>query len=168
MDMVESAVKSLRSLRSLMPAQERNERRAAFALCRTDAIAEIVRSRELEISTLATLSSLKVLRESDAAPAGCAVSVVNESLSVYLKLRGTLNAEAEREKLKKRMEVLQKQQDSLKKMMDASGYREKVPPHIHEDNLAKLETMMQEILSFEEASQHLEREISAEASAKDD
>jgi valyl-tRNA synthetase len=168
MDMVESAVKSLRSLRSLMPAQERNERRAAFALCRTDAIAEIVRSRELEISTLATLSSLKVLRENDAAPAGCAVSVVNETLSVYLKLRGTLNAEAEREKLKKRMEVLQKQQDSLKKMMDASGYREKVPPHIHEDNVAKLGTMMQEILSFEEASQHLEREISAEASAKDD
>lgn len=51
---------------------------------------------------------LKVLRENDAAPAGCAVSVVNKNLSVYLKLRGTLNAEAEREKLKKRMEELQK------------------------------------------------------------
>ncbi|KAG5558497.1 hypothetical protein RHGRI_008438 [Rhododendron griersonianum] len=168
MDMVESAVKSLRSLRSLMPAKERHERRAAFALCRTDADEEIVMSHELEISTLATLSSLKVLRENDAAPAGCAVSVVNKNLSVYLKLRGTLNAEVEREKLKKRMEELQKQHDTLTKMFSASGYQEKVPPHIREENEAKLRTLTQEILSFEEASQHLEREIAAEASANDE
>ncbi|XP_052186097.1 valine--tRNA ligase, mitochondrial 1 [Diospyros lotus] len=164
MDIVESAVKSLRSLRSLMPPKERHERRAAFALCRNDAVADIISSHELEIATLATLSSLKVLREIDAAPAGCAVSVVNESLSVYLKLRGTLNAEAEREKVKKKMEEIQKQRDGLTKMMDAAGYREKVPPHIHEENVAKLSTLMQELLSFEEASQHLEREIAAEAS----
>ncbi|PSS33118.1 Valine--tRNA ligase, partial [Actinidia chinensis var. chinensis] len=167
MDMVESAVRSLRSLRSLMPAKERHERRAAFALCRTDAVIEIVKSHELEISTLATLSSLKVLTENDTAPAGCAISVVNESLSVYLKLRGTLNAEAERVKLQKKMEEIQKQRDNLTKMMDASGYREKIPAHIHEENVAKLSTLMQELLSFEEASQHLEREIAAEASAND-
>ncbi|CAL5323136.1 unnamed protein product [Camellia sinensis] len=164
MDMVESAVKSLRSL---MPAKERHERRAAFALCRTDAVAETVKNRELEISTLAALSSLKVLSENDAAPAGCAVSVVNESLSVYLKLRGTLNAEAELEKLQKKMEDIQKHRDNLTKMMDASGYREKVPPHIHEENIAKLSTLMQELLSFEQASQHLEREIATEGSEND-
>ncbi|KAL7003273.1 Valine--tRNA ligase, mitochondrial 1 [Sarracenia purpurea var. burkii] len=165
MDVVESVVKSLRSLRSLMPAKERHERRAAFVLCRTDEVEEIVKSHKLEISTLATLSSMKVLRENDGAPVGCAVSVVNESLSAYLKLRGAINAEAEREKLKKRMEELQKQRDNLTKMMDASGYQEKVPPHIHAENVAKLSTLMQEILSFEEASRHLEREIAAEASA---
>ncbi|THG21553.1 hypothetical protein TEA_010922 [Camellia sinensis var. sinensis] len=164
MDMVESAVKSLRSL---MPAKERHERRAAFALCRTDAVAETVKNRELEISTLAALSSLKFLSENDAAPAGCAVSVVNESLSVYLKLRGTLNAEAELEKLQKKMEDIQKHRDNLTKMMDASGYREKVPPHIHEENIAKLSTLMQELLSFEQASQHLEREIATEGSEND-
>ncbi|XP_059629353.1 valine--tRNA ligase, mitochondrial 1 isoform X2 [Cornus florida] len=164
MDLVESAVKSLRSLRSLMPPKERHERRAAFALCRTDAVAEIIKRHELEVSTLATLLSLKVLSESDADPVGCAVSVVNEALSVFLKLRGTLNAEAEREKLKKKMDEIQKQRDTLTKMMDASGYKEKVPAHIHEENVAKLATLMQEILSFEQASQHLEREISAETS----
>ncbi|XP_057508392.1 valine--tRNA ligase, mitochondrial 1-like [Actinidia eriantha] len=167
MDMVESAVKSLRSLRSLMPAKERHERRSGFALCRTDAVAEIIKSHELEISTLATLSSLKVLRENDAAPAGCAISVVNESLSVYLKLQGTLNAEAEREKLKKKMEEIEKQRDNLTKMMDASGYQEKVPARIREENEAKLSMLMRELLSFEDASQHLEREIAAEASTND-
>lgn len=35
-------------------------RRPAYVLCRTDAIAEIINSYELEILTLATLSSLKV------------------------------------------------------------------------------------------------------------
>ncbi|PSS14124.1 Valine--tRNA ligase, partial [Actinidia chinensis var. chinensis] len=167
MDMVESAVKSLRSLRSLMPAKERHERRSGFALCRTDAVAEIIKSHELEISTLATLSSLKVLRENDDAPAGCAISVVNESLSVYLKLQGTLNAEAEREKLKKKMEEIEKQRDNLTKMMDASGYQEKVPARIREENEAKLSMLMRELLSFEDASQHLEREIAAEASTND-
>ena len=51
-------------------------------------------------------------------------------------------------------------------MMDASGYREKVPAHIHEENVAKLSTLMPELLSYEEASLHLEREIAAEASTK--
>ena len=44
----------------------------------------------------------QVLTENDAASAGCGISVVNESLSVYLKLRGILNAEAECEKLQKK------------------------------------------------------------------
>ncbi|KAL3512147.1 hypothetical protein ACH5RR_024864 [Cinchona calisaya] len=45
--------------------------------------------------------------ENDAAPAGCAVSAVNEAVPVYLKFRGTINAKAEREKLKEKMEELQ-------------------------------------------------------------
>ncbi|KAK9292131.1 hypothetical protein L1049_020089 [Liquidambar formosana] len=160
MDLVESAVKSLRSL-----AKERRERQPAFVLCRTDAVAEIISSRDLEILTLANLSSLKVINENDAAPTGCAVSVVNENLSVYLKLQGTLSAEAEREKLRKKMEEIQKQQERLTQIMNASGYREKIPSHIHEENVAKLATLMQELLSFEQASQHLEQE--AEASMKE-
>ena len=51
--------------------------------------------------------------------------------------------------------------------MNAAGYQEKVPAHIHEENVAKLATLVQELLSFEEASQHLERDIAEEASTKD-
>ena len=46
--------------------------------------------------------------EGDDAPTGCSVSVVNESISVYLKLQGALNVEAEREKLRKKMEEIRK------------------------------------------------------------
>ncbi|KAK3034819.1 hypothetical protein RJ639_033724 [Escallonia herrerae] len=159
MDTVESAVKSLRSLRESLPANERHERRVAFALCRSVAVAEVIESRVLEISTLASLSSLKVLREDDPAPAECKVDVVNEFLSVYLKLQGTsFNAKAERERLKKKTEEIQKQQESLKKIMSASGYQEKVPPHIQQENVAKLTKLMQELLSVEEAAEQLGNE----------
>ncbi|GAB2242518.1 hypothetical protein Droror1_Dr00019293 [Drosera rotundifolia] len=162
MDLIESAVKALRYLRSLMPAKERHERRPAFALCQTDEVAEIINRHELEIRTLANLSSLSVSSSVDDAPIGSTVSVVNENLSVYLNVEGTINVEAEREKLKKKMEEIRKQQETLSRTMNAAGYKEKVPPHIHEENVVKLASLMQELVSFEKASQHLEREVAAQ------
>eukprot|EP00262_Sarcandra_glabra_P008440 TRINITY_DN2196_c1_g1_i2.p1 TRINITY_DN2196_c1_g1~~TRINITY_DN2196_c1_g1_i2.p1 ORF type:complete len:1056 (+),score=239.90 TRINITY_DN2196_c1_g1_i2:303-3470(+) len=159
MDLVESAVKSIRSLRPLLPPNERNDRRPAFVLCRTDAIADIIASNELVISTLASLSSLKVLNENDVVPAGCAVSIVNEHLSVYLELQGALNAEAEQEKLSKKREEIQKQQKNLMQKMNASGYKEKVPAHIQDANVSKLSKLMQELEIIDEANQNLDRMI---------
>ncbi|KAL0333355.1 UNVERIFIED_CONTAM: Valine--tRNA ligase, mitochondrial 1 [Sesamum angustifolium] len=118
MDMVESVVKSLRSLRSQLAPNDRHERRAAFVRCRTNDACDIIKKHELEIATLATLSSLDVLTESDDAPAGC------------------------------------------KKKTSAPGYQEKVPAHIREVDEAKLASLFQELLSFKEASEHLERESS--------
>jgi valyl-tRNA synthetase len=51
---------------------------------------------------------IKVIGENDAAPGGCAVSVVNENLSVYLELQGTLSPEAELEKIRKKMDEIRK------------------------------------------------------------
>ncbi|KAL4595270.1 hypothetical protein ACB092_12G079300 [Castanea dentata] len=151
MDLVDSAVKSLRSL-----ANERRERRPAFVLCRNEAFAEIIDSHQREIITLANLSTLTVIGENDATPVGCAVSVVNENLSVYLELRGTLSPEAELEKIRKKVDEIQKQHDKLSKVTSATGYKEKVPEHIQQENVAKLASLMQEILSLEEARQHIE------------
>ncbi|KAK1302318.1 Valine--tRNA ligase [Acorus calamus] len=155
MGLIESIVKSIRSLRSMMPPNERNERRPAYVMCHVDVVSDTIRRYELEISTLASLSSLKVLSENDAAPAGCSVSVVNEQISVYLQLQGNLNAEAEREKLQKKREELQKQHDNLEKKMSASGYKEKVPQNIHEDNLKKLNKLLQELSIIDEADRKL-------------
>ncbi|KAL3512144.1 hypothetical protein ACH5RR_024861 [Cinchona calisaya] len=57
--------------------------------------------------TTAFARGSRLLSESGAAPVGCTVSAVNEAVSVYLKLRGSINAETEHEKLKKKMEELQ-------------------------------------------------------------
>ncbi|KAK4481062.1 hypothetical protein RD792_011932 [Penstemon davidsonii] len=164
MDMIESVVKSLRSLRAQLAPNERHERRAAFVRCRTDDTCDLIKKHELEIATLATISSMEVVRESDDAPVGCIVDVVNESLSVFLKLRGNINVEAELEKLKKKMEEVQKQYDVLKKKTSAPSYDEKVPADIREANAAKLAKLMQELLSFKDADEHLKRENAAAAS----
>ncbi|XP_028756346.1 valine--tRNA ligase, mitochondrial 1 [Neltuma alba] len=151
MDLVESVVKSLRSL-----ANERRDRRPAFVLCRTQVVGEIINSHQLEIVTLANLSSLTVINENDAVPSGYAVSVVNENLSVYIELQGTISGEAELGKIKKKMDEFKKQKERLEKTINASGYREKVPPHIQQDNDAKLASLLQELLSLEEAAGHIE------------
>ena len=52
--------------------------------------------------------------------------------------------------------------------MVASGYKEKVPPQIHEENMAKLSKLVSKFLSLEEASQHLEHDIAAQAVMEND
>ncbi|KAI3496352.1 hypothetical protein L1887_38711 [Cichorium endivia] len=95
---------------------------------------------------------MEVSTENDVTPANCAVSVVKESLSVYLKLKGAIDVEKEREKLNAKLTELQKQKESLNKAMSAKGYEEKVPVHIKEENMAKLTMLMQQLMSCEEAT----------------
>ncbi|KAL2602000.1 hypothetical protein AAZV13_10G201000 [Glycine max] len=134
MDIIESTVKSLRSL-----AKESRDRRPAFVLCRAPVVTEIINSHQLEIVTLANLSSLTVITERDAVPSGYADAVVNENLSVYLELQGTNSAEAEG-KIKK-IDELKKQIERLEKIMNAKGYEEKVLPNIREKNQEKLDSL---------------------------
>ncbi|KAG4907864.1 hypothetical protein JHK82_056517 [Glycine max] len=122
MDIIESTVKSLRSL-----AKE------------TPVVTEIINSHQLDIATLANLSSLTVITEKDAVSSGYADAVVNENLSVYLEFQGANSAEAEG-KIKK-IDELQKQIERLEKMMNAKGYEEKVLPNIREKNQEKLDSL---------------------------
>lgn len=51
---------------------------------------------------------------------------------------------------------LNRQQEKLKKIMNATGYQEKVPSHIQEENVAKLAKLMQEFEFFEKESVRLD------------
>lgn len=152
----ESLVRSIRSLRMaylLLPKQ----RPEAFLLCKTDELATVVEKGATEICTLASLASLKVLRESDVPPVGCAVNIVNEHLSVYLLLRGIVDAELELSKLEKKKEEIIRQQEVVTKKMNIPGYRDKVPANIQEDNLSKLNKLMAELDIVEEANENFEK-----------
>ncbi|KAK9015180.1 hypothetical protein V6N11_006297 [Hibiscus sabdariffa] len=171
MDLVESTVRSLRSVRAELLAKQKNERLPAFAFCQNEDAAKVMRSCELEILTLATVSSFKVVLSGvDDAPAGCAVENVNENLKVYLKVQGALNAEAERQKIRTKMDEIlnlarthmtgfnNRQQEKLKKIINASGYREKVPSHIQQENATKLAKLLQEFEFFKRENERLESE----------
>ncbi|KAK7280006.1 hypothetical protein RJT34_25068 [Clitoria ternatea] len=149
MDLIESAVKSLRSL-----AKERRDRRPAFVLCRTQEIREIINNHQQEIITLANLSSLTVITENDAVPSGYADVVVNESLSVYLELQGTNSAEVELGRIKK-IDELKKQIERLEKIMNAAGYEEKVSSDIRAKNQEKLDSLKERLLLEETAGLNL-------------
>ncbi|CAK7339762.1 unnamed protein product [Dovyalis caffra] len=161
MDLVESTVKCLRSLRAKVLGKQKNERLPAFAFCLNEDISKIITSYNLEILTLATLSTMKVLlSEKDAPPGGCAFENVNENLAVYLQAEGKIDTEAELEKMRNKMDEIQKQQEKLEKMINASGYKEKVPSHIQDENAEKLTKLFQEMEFFKKESERLEAEKS--------
>ncbi|CAN6984997.1 unnamed protein product [Brassica oleracea var. botrytis] len=157
METVLATVKCLRALRAALLEKHKNERLPAFALCENNVTSEIVKSHELEIRTLANLSSLEVLLKGEhaAAPAGSAVETVNENLKVYLKVDRAINTEAEQEKFRNKIAELERQKDKLQKMMSASGYQDKVPAHIKEDNATKLAKILQEFDFFDKESARL-------------
>ncbi|CAH8388859.1 unnamed protein product [Eruca vesicaria subsp. sativa] len=122
METVLASVRSLRALRDELRGKQKNEKLPGFAMCENNLTSEIVKSHELEIKTLANLSSLEVLLKGEhSAPAGSAVETVNENLKVYLKVDRAINAEAEQEKIRHKIAELQKQKEKLQKMMSASG-----------------------------------------------
>ncbi|XP_070043693.1 LOW QUALITY PROTEIN: valine--tRNA ligase, mitochondrial 1-like [Nicotiana tomentosiformis] len=156
MEKVSSIVKGLRSKRALLPPKERFARLEAFVLCRTIDTVETIAKREMEICILATLSSLKVSSDSDAAPTRWLTEVVDESVTVFLEEKGTTsNSEAEIERLEKKREETRKQFEKLNKSMSASGYKEKVALNVHEDNIVKLSVLKQELESIEENIERL-------------
>ncbi|CAH8349891.1 unnamed protein product [Eruca vesicaria subsp. sativa] len=151
METVLATIKCIRALRAELLEKHKNERLPAFAVCENKVTSEIVKSHELEIRTLANLSSLEVVLKGEhaaAASAGSAVETVNENLKVYLKVDRAINTEAEQEKLRNKIAELEKQKNKLERMMSASGYQDKVPAHIKEDNATKLAKILQELDFF--------------------
>ncbi|XP_010458966.1 PREDICTED: valine--tRNA ligase, mitochondrial 1 [Camelina sativa] len=156
METVLATVKCMRALRAGLLEKQKNERLPAFALCENNLTSEMVKSHELEIRTLANLSSLEVfIKREHAAPPGSSVETVNENLKVYLKVDGAINTEAEKEKIRNKLGELQKQKEKLQKMMNVSTYEEKVPANIREDNATKLAKILQEFDFFEKESARL-------------
>lgn len=145
MDLIESTVKSIRSL-----AKERRDRRPAFALCRTQVVEEIINSHQLEIATLANLSSLTVITKIEAFLSGYADTVVNESLSVYLELQAINSEDARLGKMKK-IDELKKQIERLERSMNVPGYKENVSQQIQSKNEEKLKSLKDRLLLEETA-----------------
>uniref|UniRef100_K4A0Q1 valine--tRNA ligase n=1 Tax=Setaria italica TaxID=4555 RepID=K4A0Q1_SETIT len=156
MDIVLDAVNRIRSLK---PPTDSNERRPAFALCRGQEIAATIQCYQSLIVSLSSVSHLKILTENDETPADCATAVVNKDLSVYLQLQGALDADAEREKLRKKKDEIQKLQHALSQQMDASGYREKAPQNVQEEDMRKLTALLEQLEVISEAEKKLDANI---------
>eukprot|EP01119_Soliformovum_irregulare_P003020 TRINITY_DN1329_c0_g1_i1.p1 TRINITY_DN1329_c0_g1~~TRINITY_DN1329_c0_g1_i1.p1 ORF type:complete len:1040 (-),score=311.70 TRINITY_DN1329_c0_g1_i1:558-3677(-) len=83
------------------------------------------------------------------APEGCAVSIVNDSCSIYIGLKGEVDLGAEVEKLEKKKEKLQASIASLEKQMASPNYV-KVPEKLKGENADKLAALKQEFKTADE------------------
>ncbi|CAI5467133.1 unnamed protein product [Closterium sp. Yama58-4] len=160
----ESAVRSIRSLRMAYALQPK-QRPTAYAQCKSEAATAAVTAAVGEIKTLATLAELQVLPAGESAPAGCAVAIVDESLSVHVLLRGMVDAKAEAQKLGKRKNETAKLQEALAKKMGVPGYEEKVPANVREENASKAAKLAAELASIDDAIKNFEKLMLDEASA---
>ncbi|CAN6837913.1 unnamed protein product [Brassica oleracea] len=104
-----------------------------------------------ELEKQKTENYMCLLYGEHAAPAGSAVERVKENLKVYLKVNRAIT-EAEQEKIRNKIAELPKQKEKLQKMMSASGYEEKVPANMKEDNVMKLTKILQEFDFFKKGS----------------
>jgi valyl-tRNA synthetase len=98
----------------------------------------------------------QILAEDDPTPLDCATHIVNKDLSVYLQLRGALDTKAEREKLRRKREEIQRQHDALSQNMNASGYREKAPQSKQDEDTRKLAALLGELEIVDEAESKLD------------
>lgn len=156
MDMVNAVAKATRTLRMAYELQPKL-RPDLYVMCRAEKTAEIVTKGASEIATLSLSSSVKVLREMEEAPLGCAVAVVDENTTVYLLLRNVVDPSVEISRLQKKRDDLIRQQEALVKKTSIAGYAEKVPKAVLEENESKASKLAAELQTVTEATANFEK-----------
>ncbi|KAH7424251.1 hypothetical protein KP509_12G097300 [Ceratopteris richardii] len=146
---VDSIVRSLRSLRKQYELDQKL-RPGALLLCRSDAIRNVVENVSKEIITLSGLSMLELTQDVNGTPVGCGVAVINDQLTVYLKLQSVVDPAKEVEKFENRRLGLQLKKETLAKQMNIAGYRDKVPQKIQAENAELVEKLTAELNAVEQ------------------
>jgi len=123
----------------------------AFYSLKTKEVRDALSVNKEGFMVLAGVSDIKELAEGEPAPAGCAVNIVNESVTVYVVLKGVVDAATEVAKLEKKLELLVKQYEALKVKTEESSYEEKVPEKVRAIDADKLSKQSEEIKSIEKA-----------------
>ena len=151
------AVKAVRALRASYNLSPK-ARPEVFAVCRSEATAAALTRFADAVSTLSGSGATTVLGAHDPPPPpGCGVTVMSESVSVYVSLRGSVDPAAEIAKLEKRAAAAAKQMAELKKKMTADGYETKVPERVRAENEEKVAKLEAEIAAAGEATEDFKK-----------
>ena len=150
MQTIMDSVKALRSLKSNynLPPKARPE---VFYSAKTEESNVAMKIDPEGLTSLAGVGAMKQLAEGESATPGCAVSIVNESVTVYILLKGVVDAATEIAKLDKKLAALRKTNETLQKKTQEDGYEDKVPEKVRNENTEKLAKQAEEIKSIETA-----------------
>ncbi|KAG2489910.1 hypothetical protein HYH03_011547 [Edaphochlamys debaryana] len=100
-----------------------------------------LQSLALEVATLSSSSAVTLLAAGEAAPLGCSVAIVDDSVTVHMLLKGILDPALEIAKLEKKMSELEGRIEQLRKKQGTPAY-EKTPDDVKAadaDKIAKAE-----------------------------
>jgi valyl-tRNA synthetase len=95
---------------------------AFFVVAASADAARVVNAQRTDVCTLLRASALSVVADAAGVPDGCSASVVNESVTVYLQLKGLVDPVVEIAKLEKKSAKLLKEADDLRRKAAADGY----------------------------------------------
>jgi len=152
---VMDTVKAFRSLKSNYNVAPKANPEVFFSV-KTSEARTAVNLDVAGLTSLAGVGELKELAEGESAPAGCAVSIVNEAVTVYILLKGIVDAATEITKLDKKLDVLKKSTDALIAKTEAEGYTEKVPENVRNENAERIARQLEELKSIETARANFE------------
>jgi len=140
-------VKSLRSMKANynVPAKAKPN---AYAKCSDQNVVDAIRENFSGIQALASVGDITIDASVDA-PVGCGAVVINDQLTVYLELKGHVDAEKETKSVEKKLKLISELNAKLEKTMSEDSYEERVPENIRAQNSEKSELQKQEIAALE-------------------
>ena len=106
---------------------------------------------------LAGAESVTVVRDESAVPAGCALDIVNDSVSAYLNLKGSVDVRAEIAKLEKLRSQLLAMAAAMEKTAAGPDYMTKVPEKVRAANAEKLAKLRIEIAAADKGIADFEK-----------
>eukprot|EP00889_Picochlorum_renovo_P001758 jgi/Picre1/28788/NNA_004185.t1 len=112
-------------------------------------IREFLKTVTLEVATLTSSASVKILASGEEEPpSGCGVAVVDDKTTLHLVLAGVLDAAKEIEKLEKKKENNIEKIEALKKRISSETYVDKTPETVKQADQEKLEKLGNELDSI--------------------
>ena len=96
----------------------------AYAKCSDQNVVDAIRENFSGIQTLASVGDIVIDANVDA-PVGCGAAVINDQLTVYLELKGHVDAEKETKSFEKKLKLVSELNAKLEKTMSEDTYEEK-------------------------------------------
>ncbi|XP_064801935.1 valine--tRNA ligase-like isoform X5 [Oncorhynchus masou masou] len=149
MEFVMTVVRTIRSLRADYNLTK--TRADCYLQCIDSETMSLVEQYSLQIQTLSLSQTIQPVPATGAVPEGCAVAIASDRCTVHLMLRGLIDLEKEMAKLTMKKGELEKTMDKLRKKMDKSDYKEKVPVKVQDLDTEKLRQSQTELEKATEA-----------------
>mmetsp|Transcript_56278 Transcript_56278/g.136426 ORF Transcript_56278/g.136426 Transcript_56278/m.136426 type:complete len:1085 (-) Transcript_56278:2657-5911(-) len=124
--------------------------------------ADIATAQADDIANLGKGSKVDINPPDGTIPESVGTMVVNNSVTLYVDLKGMVDFKTEIGRLNKNLKKTKGPMEQLEKKMEADGYEEKVPDNLKQANIEKLEGYQNQISSIEDAIANFERMLSLE------